>query len=260
MMVKSLRFISLRISFALALFCTLQCTLQFFQINTSLLAQPSDTLKKLDFKTIEWNAYLETYFGFDFPYSETNERPPYLYSFHRANEVQVNLALVSLQLNRNRTRANLGLMTGSYAQRNLAHEPFVFQFIHDANLGVKLTENRNLWLDVGVMPSHIGFEGTIGQDFVNLTRSIAADNYPYYNSGMQLSYTTMNEQWYFALLYLNGWQRMQRLSGNSTPNFGHQVQYQPHENWLINSSSFFGSDSPDSIGYSRLFHNFYLSY
>ena len=110
-----------------------------------------------------------------------------------------------------------------------------------------------------MLPSHIGFEGTIGIDFINLTRSIAADNSPYYNGGLQLSYATNNNKWYFALIYRNRWQRIQRLEGSSVQNFGHQVKYQPNDARPFNSSSFIGSDSPDSIGLRRVFHNFFLS-
>lgn len=101
------------------------------------ITQNSDTMSN-----ISWSAYLETYFGFDTPGHASNERPLYFYSFHRSNEVQVNIALVSAQLQRERLRANIGIMTGSYAKRNLAHEPFIFQFVHDANVGIQLTEKK----------------------------------------------------------------------------------------------------------------------
>jgi len=34
-------------------------------------------------------------------------------------------------------------MTDSFAKRNLAHEPFIFQFVHDANIGIQLGEKKD---------------------------------------------------------------------------------------------------------------------
>ena len=60
-----------------------------------------------------------------------------------------------------------------------------------------------------------------------------------------------------SLHYLNGWQRIKRLDGNSTPAFGHQITYTPNEKFSINSSSFIGSDTPDSLRQMRYFHHLY---
>jgi hypothetical protein len=78
--------------------------------------------------------------------------------------------------------------------------------------------------------SHIGFESAIGKDCWNLTRSILADNSPYYESGAKLSYTSKNEKWFISGLILNGWQRIQRVEGNNLPAFGHQLTFKPIQN------------------------------
>jgi len=58
-------------------------------------------------------------------------------------------------------------------------------------------------------------------------------------------------------LVLNGWQRIQRVDGNNMPAFGHQLTYKPNSKVTLNSSSFVGSDAPDSTRQMRYFHNFY---
>jgi hypothetical protein len=40
------------------------------------------------------------------------------------------------------------------------------------------------------MPSHIGFESAIGKDCATLTRSILADNSPYYEAGVKIDITS----------------------------------------------------------------------
>lgn len=203
------------------------------------------------------NGYIETYYSYDFGNPAENNRPGFVYSHNRHNEVNLNLGFIRAMYQTERVRANLALMTGTYANANLAAEPNTLRNIFEANAGVKLSQSDNLWIDAGVFASHIGFESAIGKDCWNLTRSIMADNSPYFLSGVKISYTSDNQQWFLSGLILNGWQRIQRVNGNSTPAFGHQVTFKPNSSITLNSSSFIGSDTPDSIRQMRYFHNFY---
>jgi hypothetical protein len=169
----------------------------------------------------------------------------------------MNLGYIKAGYQTDKVRTNLALMTGTYANANLAAEQGVLKNIFEANAGAKLSKNENLWIDAGIFSSHIGFESAIGKDCWNLTRSILADNTPYYESGVKLSYTSKNEKWFVSGLILNGWQRIQRVEGNNLPAFGHQLTFKPNSKWTLNSSSFVGSDTPDSIRQWRYFHNFY---
>ena len=56
---------------------------------------------------------------------------------------------------------------------------------------------------------------------------------------------------------MNGWQRIQRVEGNKTLAFGHQLTYKPNAKVTLNSSSFVGNDKPDTDKRMRYFHNFY---
>jgi hypothetical protein len=151
---------------------------------------------------------------------------------------------------------NAAFMAGTYSRYNLAAEPSLLQHIFELNAGVKIGR-KSLWLDAGVLPSHIGLEGAIGKDFWSLTRSLMADNSPYVETGMKLGFDSDNGRWYVALLLLNGWQRIKTLEGNTLPSFGHQLQFKPNAKILINSSSFIGTDKPDSVRKMRYFHDLY---
>jgi hypothetical protein len=203
------------------------------------------------------SGYLETYYSYDFANPVNHNRPGFVYSHNRHNEVNLNLGFVKLAYNTDKVRGNIALMTGSYANANLAAEQGVLKNIFEANAGVKISKTKNLWVDAGIFASHIGFESAIGKDCWNLTRSILADNSPYYESGVKLSYTSDNEKWFISGLILNGWQRIQRVDGNNTPAWGHQLTFKPNSKITLNSSSFVGSDTPDSIRQMRYFHNFY---
>lgn len=203
------------------------------------------------------SAYLETYYVCDFANPTNHDRPSFVYSHNRHNEVNLNIGLLKASYQIASVRANLGIMAGTYANANLASEPGVLKNIYEANVGVKIIKNHNLWIDGGVFASHIGFESALGKDCWTLTRSISADNTPYYLSGAKLTYSTLNNKWLFSVLLLNGWQRIKRVDGNDTPAFGTQIQYRPNAYILLNSSTFIGNDKPDSLRQMRYFHDFY---
>lgn len=229
---------------------TLLATLSVITLNG--FAQTDSTKNPL---TI--SGYVETYYSYDFGNPSDHNRPGFVYSHNRHNEVNLNLGFIKAAYATDKVRANLALMTGTYANANLAAEPRVLKNIFEANAGVKISKKKNLWVDAGIFASHIGFESAIGKDCWNLTRSIMADNTPYYESGVKISYTSGNEKWFLSGLILNGWQRIQRVNGNNTPAFGHQVTFKPNSKVTLNSSSFVGSDTPDSTRQMRYFHNFY---
>ncbi|WP_018344084.1 porin [Cytophaga aurantiaca] len=203
------------------------------------------------------SGYIEAYYGYDFSNTGNHTRPSFVYSYNRHNEVNINLGFIKAAYATDKVRANIALMTGTYANANLAAEPGVLKNIFEANVGAKISKRKNLWVDAGVFASHIGFESAIGKDCWNLTRSMLADNSPYYESGVKVSYTSDNEKWFVSGLVLNGWQRIQRVDGNNTPALGHQLTYKPTSKITLNSSSFVGSDTPDSSRQMRYFHNLY---
>lgn len=206
---------------------------------------------------LKFSGYVETYFSFDRSMPDNHNRASFAYSFNRHNEFNINLGFIKAAYNTNNVRGNLALMSGTYANANLAAEPGILKNILEANIGVKISKSKNLWIDAGIFAAHIGFESAIGKDCWNLTRSIMADNSPYYESGAKIGYTSNDERWFLSALIINGWQRIQRVSGNNTPAFGHQLIFKPSVKVLFNSSSFVGSDTPDSARQMRYFHNFY---
>lgn len=203
------------------------------------------------------SGYVETYYAYDFNEPENNIRPSFFYSHNRHNEVALNLGFIKAGYDNGSVRANLALMAGTYANANLAAEEGVLKNVYEANAGVKLSKKSNLWVDAGIFASHIGFESAVGKDCWTLTRSILADNSPYYESGAKISYTSPSGEWFISGLVLNGWQRIQRPDGNKTIAFGYQLTYKPNSKVTLNSSSFVGNDKPETDKRMRYFHNLY---
>jgi len=208
-------------------------------------------------KPLKISGYAEIYYQFDANNPKNNSRPPFIYSHNRNNEVNLNLGFIKANYETEKLRANLSLATGTYMNANYSAESGVLKNIYEANVGVKISKSKNLWIDAGILPSHIGFESAISKDCWALTRSLQAENSPYFESGAKISYTSNSGKWFLSGLILNGWQRIQRVDGNSTLAFGHQLAYKPSEKITLNSSSFIGNDKPDSLRQMRYFHNLY---
>lgn len=225
----------------------------------ALLFSSSIQARQTGDSTRSWNleAYVEAYYQWDGNRPSDHRRPGFVYSHDRHNEVTVNLAYVRASYRSAMLRANLALGAGTYMSANYAAEPDVFKNILEANVGIRLSKKADLWLDAGVLPSHIGFESAISKDCWTLTRSMAADNSPYFESGARISYQTPNGQWLLSGLLLNGWQRINRVVGNNRLQTGAQVQFKPSEKVTLNYSNFIGSDQPDSSRRQRIFHNLY---
>ncbi|MDI5896218.1 porin [Flavobacterium algoritolerans] len=204
-----------------------------------------------------FSSYIETYYSYDFGEPDNHVRPGFFYSHNKHNEVNLNLGLAKVNYSQDNVRGNFALMAGTYPEYNLAAEQGLLKNVYEANVGVKIAKNQNLWIDAGIMPSHIGFESAIGKDCMTLTRSILADNSPYYEAGVKIGYTSKSEKWYLAAMYLNGWQRIQKIEGNQTPAFGTQVSYKLNSKTTLNWSTYVGNEQPNNDRKWRYFNNFY---
>lgn len=220
-----------------------------FCMHATAQDQPEKTEPKL---TI--SGYAEAYYSYDFNQPENHTRPGFLYNHTRHNELNINLAYLKANYSSDRVRANVALMAGTYGQYNLAAEQELLRYVYEANVGVRV--GKNVWIDAGIMPSHIGFESAVSKDCYTLTRSIMAENTPYYETGAKITWSP-NEKWTVAAMYLNGWQRIKRPDANQAPAFGTQLTFRPNDKITLNWSTFAGNDKPDSVRQMRYFNDVY---
>jgi len=208
-------------------------------------------------KTFKVSTYIDMYYSYDFSNPMNFEKPDFNYNYKKHNQLNVNLAFVKLGYQSSRMRSNLALMTGNYAMYNLSAEPNWAKPLLEANLGYKPFKQQYIWVDAGLMPSHIGFESAVGSDCWNLTRSILAENSPYYETGIKLSYTNKKEDLYFAFHVLNGWQKIAVTNWDDKPSVGVQLTYKPSQYLTLNYSNFIGRINSDTLDGLRIFHNLY---
>lgn len=226
----------------------------FFSIPSNLEAQV-DSVKNQK-PTITLSGFMDVFYTYDFNKPQGVLRQTFLYNHNRHNEVNLNLGIFKMNVEHDKYRANFALHSGTYVQDNYSSEPDLLKNIAEANIGIALNKRANFWLDAGIFPSHIGFESALSSENWTLTRSILAENSPYFFTGAKITLIP-NEKLEIVGLLANGWQRIQRLTGNSLPSFGSQINFKANESVTLNWSSFVGTDDPDSTRRLRYFNNFY---
>ncbi|HEX8505376.1 MAG TPA: porin [Hymenobacter sp.] len=200
--------------------------------------------------------FVDGYYGYDFDNDRTQDRPGFLYSHDRQNEFTVNQGILGMRYQDDKVRGAFGVHAGSYVTANYAAEDQVFKHIYEAYAGFRPFDKA--WLDVGIFGSHIGFESAISKDNWTLTRSLMAENSPYYEAGAKLTYE-VDPKLTLTGLVLNGWQNIRE--NNQAKALGTQIQWKPSDKILVNSSTFYGQEQPrDSVRARRYFHDFYVSY
>lgn len=214
-------------------------------------AQP-DTIKA----EMSVTGYIDIFYAYDFNKPNQGYRQPFLFHHNRHNEFNLNHGFARLMVIHPRYHANIALHAGTYVEDNYAQEPNMLAHVFQANIGFALNKLNTLWIDAGIFPSHIGFETALSIENLTLTRSLLAENSPYYLAGAKLSYQ-LSDSWTLTGLICNGWQRIQRLKENTLPSFGTQVVFSPSKEMILNWSTFVGTDSPDSARRMRYFNNLY---
>jgi Putative beta-barrel porin-2, OmpL-like. bbp2 len=213
----------------------------------------------MDYKgKISVGGYVDTYYGYDFNRPSSGDRP-YFVSSARHNEFNINLAYIDLKYSSARLRARFVPGAGTYMNSNYAHEPNGLKNLVEATIGVRLFADKQIWLDMGVLGSPYTNESYVSKDHIMYTRSLGAENAPYYLSGLKLTLPlTKKFNAYFYLL--NGWQQI--TDQNSGKSLGTQVEFRPTNNLLINWDTYIGDErtSTSPQNRTRYFTDVYLIY
>ncbi|MEL1248188.1 outer membrane beta-barrel protein [Flavobacterium helocola] len=214
----------------------------------SIFSQEKDSLK------IKVSGFLETYYAYDFSSPTTDSKLPFMYNYNRHNEFNVNNGLIRAQLQYVNTYAAIAIHAGTYVDDNYASEDI--KLVSEAYVGMYLNDNKKSSIEVGIMPSYIGFESATTATNLTLTRSILAENSPYFMTGIKYNYKP-NDKWSFSGLITNGWQRINRPDKTVTPALGTQIVYKPTEKSTLNWSTFVGKEFYGTELGMRYFSNLY---
>ena len=223
------------------------------------LLLPQFAFSQIQKDSIHFSGYTEIYFSQDQHNWNDHERPEFLYSHTSTNHFALNTAVLDFKYSSERLKTQFSLVEGTYANKVTSAEPIGFGALYVGNISYKLSPSKDFWLQAGVFPSHIGLESAIGFSNLSLTRSLAAENSPYYESGLNLQYTSKNNKWFGSLLLLNGWQTMTLTPQQTLPGLGTQVQFKPNSKITLNHSTYLGEVAVLDSSQLRMFQNLYAS-
>lgn len=187
-----------------------------------------------DSSKVTASGYVESYYAYS-AFKDANGLIPFQYSYNESDKFAINTAFLKFKYSSERVRANVGLHAGTYVNSNYSSEPGLLKNLNEANVGIKLCSN--VWLDAGVLNSHIGPETVVATDNWTLTRSLSAEGYPFYETGAKVTYSK-TDKFSASVLVLNGWQNIN--DNNKNKAIGTQIVLSPRSNLSINWSTFYG--------------------
>lgn len=225
--------------------------LLFSSFVINLNAAEGDTL------SVKWQLYIDWYYKHTTKREGTLDGPTFLYNYRKTGEPSLNLGLANVELQKGRVQAKLGVMAGDYVKYNLNGEKKFAQLFYQANISCQISKNKDLWIEAGIFPSHIGIESAISFDQFNLTRSLAAENSPYYEAGAKVYWKSKEGKYFVNALVLNGWQTT--TLETKSPALGFQFTWTPSPRFQINYSNFLQNGHIKPGVTKRLFHNWYLN-
>jgi hypothetical protein len=215
------------------------------------LAQDSLSGDKVN---INFSGYIDGYYAYDFSNSNQLAKQSFFYNHNRHNEFNINLALVSAFVSYQNIYAKLSFHGGTYVDDNYSNENI--KNINEAYMGVYLDNAKKSTIEFGIFSSYIGFESAITGSNLTLTRSILAENSPYFMTGVRYNYKP-SAKWMFSGMLSNGWQRISKQDKRVAPAIGTQIIFKPADNSTFNWSTFFGKEFYGTHLGMRYFSNLY---
>jgi hypothetical protein len=217
-------------------------------LGFSAFAQENKELK------LSFSGYLETYYSFDFNTPNSNQKLPFMYNYNRHNEFNINIGLLRAKVEYDNAYAIVSLQAVTYVEDNYANE--TTKILNEAYIGLFIDSAKKQTIEVGILPSYIGFESATTASNLTLTRSLLADNSPYFMTGIKYNYKP-SDKWNFAALLTNGWQRINKPQKDVLPSFGTQIVYKSNANSTLNWSTFIGKEFNGIDFTMRYFSNLY---
>lgn len=216
----------------------------------SFLIFTSSNVSAQDSSRFDFSAYLDLYYAYDISRPFDNQRFV-VAQYDRHNEFNLNHGILKGTYSGTKTRASLGLHTGTYVTNNYSGEPNDFtRMIFEAYGGIKTGSNS--WLDIGIFGGHFGYESALAIERELYSPSLGTEYTPYYQTGVRWS-TKLSEQTSLRVVVLNGWQNIAET--NSDKSFGFALDHEINEQISVSYGNYFGNEAPDEFDSRVRFHN-----
>ena len=201
--------------------------------------------------------YGEGYGGIS-TYSSRQFQEDFYYNHHTLRKPSLNYASVLFEKKLDTWQFQLGIHDGIYVRRNYADQPKLSQLLSHANLQYTFPKKPSFKIMAGVFPSHIGFEAVRSDANLTASRSMLAENSPYYESGLQLQYAQYEKPWKLGVHLLTGWQQAQIVMPIKHISWGYNFEYAITPYLTLNYNGFIGYLNTASEQ-RRSYQNFYAT-
>jgi hypothetical protein len=172
----------------------------------------------------------------------------------RANQVGLNLAALDVSLDATPLGFHVVGVVGTGTDVVHAAELHVdtWRHVFQASVSYRLDAGRGVLFELGIQPSHIGYEIFFSKDNWNYTRGWMGEFSPYYQTGLKVA-TSFDDHWSGQLWFLNGWQNVE--DHNNGKAIGTQVAY-AKDALGVTVNTFFGPELRDDSSHWRSFVDF----
>jgi hypothetical protein len=203
---------------------------------------------------LKFSGYVDAYYAYYTDDVGTGNFQKFPAISPRSNSFGLNIAQVSEQFTSDRIRSTATLQYGDLP--TAAWSP-VFNYIQEANVGVRLA--KNFWLDAGFFKTHIGTEQLLPKDNIASSVSMITFYEPWWQSGIRLSYD-ISDRLQTALFVENGYNQF--VASTNKKALGFLITYALGTKGNIGYYSFLGDVSPDysSVSKVRFLNNLVFTY
>ncbi|MCC5915997.1 MAG: outer membrane beta-barrel protein [Cryomorphaceae bacterium] len=156
---------------------------------------------------LRFSGHGEVFYTYDFERPFNNVRDAWFYNHNLHNTIAPNMMLLEGSYKKKGVYAQLDLMFGSYGAAVMRNEPIWALPIYQAYVGTRVGEVE---LEMGIFESGIGMESAKGYENPTLTRSIFAENTPYFLSGARARWEDRTAIIMIEGAVINGWETVTR--------------------------------------------------
>ncbi len=207
-------------------------------------------------QSVQLHGFVDVYAGWNAnqPSDRDNFEPGTGTTAQKANQFSINLAALDVSLDPKPVGFHVVAVAGTGTDVVHAAEahPNDVRNVYQASVSYKLDAGRGILFELGIQPSHIGYEVFFSKDNPNYTRGWMGEFSPYYQTGLKVA-TSFDDHWSGQLWLLNGWQNIE--DNNNAKGFGTQVAYATDSVGLT-LNTLFGPELPDDTSHWRSFVDF----
>ncbi|HQQ76295.1 MAG TPA: porin [Thermoanaerobaculia bacterium] len=188
------------------------------------------------------------------PSDRNNFEPGTGTTAEKANQFGLNLAALDVSLDAKPVGFHIVGVAGTGTDVVHAAELHVdtWRHVSQASVSYRLDAGRGVLFELGIQPSHIGYEGFFSKDNWNYTRGWMGEFSPYYQTGLKVA-TSFDDHWSGQLWLLNGWQNIE--DNNDGKAIGTQIAYAKDALGLT-VNTFFGPELANDDAHWRSFVDF----